>query len=89
LRPSLVDLECATAEILAIQAVDRSAGFRVGRHLDEAEALALARVTVGNDLDRLDLAELCKLLLQLVFGDLERQIADIQLLSHKASVERH
>ena len=46
---------------------------------DEAESPAAARVGVGLQVDALDLAELAKVLVQLLLGDLLRQSADKQL----------
>ena len=49
-RLGLVHREATPVVILIIESLDRRLGLGVGVHLDEAEPLAAARVTVRDDL---------------------------------------
>src|SRR5690606_36341199 len=55
---------------------------RVVSHLDEGEALRLAGELVGNQVDPGDLAVRLEGGAQLVFGDVVRQVADIEIHHH-------
>ncbi len=48
LGSGLIDLHWPALIIGAVQVIDCRVGFKVTRHLDEAEALTLPRVTIGN-----------------------------------------
>ena len=68
--------------LLAVQTANRGLRFLVGRHLDETEAFAPARVAVRNDLGALNGAILRKQFLQLLAIHRVAQMSNVQLLAH-------
>src|SRR5689334_23487100 len=79
-RPGIVDGEAAAADHLAVEGGDGGLGLLVAAHLDEAEPLRPARVTVHDDLRRLHRAVRREHLLQRAVGHVVGQVADVQLL---------
>ena len=61
------DRERAPVHLLTIPTVDSRLGFRLGSHLDEAEAARAARHTIANDARRHDISGLTEGLLHIVF----------------------
>ena len=78
LRTGFVDSQGATAEIGAIQLLSRGLRLFSGAHGDEREATWATGHFVHGDVNVGDGTELAKGLTELVFGGLERHIADVQ-----------
>jgi hypothetical protein len=57
-------------------------------HLDKSETAGTARLTVADNSNRLDFAERREHVAEFFFGRRERQITDIQLLSHKNLLQK-
>jgi hypothetical protein len=81
-RAGFVDGEGTSAVLLTIEGRNRRLGFVIRAHLDEAEALAAAGVTVVDDLRGDHSPVLTKQLLQFRAIHLVAQISNIQLLTH-------
>src|SRR5262245_40665571 len=81
-RLGLVNGQCAAADLLPVKGSDSRLRFAVIAHLHEAESLGPARVSIHDDLGRLDGAVRRKHAFQTGVGNLIRKIADIQLLAH-------
>ena len=74
-----VDTEATAVKLVAVTALEGlGTGLGVGE-LDVTEALAAARVTVGDDADALELAELLELAGEPLFVDVPAKIADEQV----------
>jgi hypothetical protein len=81
LRPGFIDYEIPTAEILAVQRVDRAVGVFVALHFHEGKTAGLSREAITNEIDtRGSYANLCEPFLQLLFRRGKRKIADVELL---------
>src|ERR1051325_4858426 len=78
-RPRFVDVQAPALQIGAIQRGDRSLGFFLTVHLDEAEALRLTAELVFDDRRRIDLPVRRENLAQLHFGDLIGQVPHVNL----------
>jgi hypothetical protein len=76
-RSRFVDLHGPAFEVGAIERGYRSARLRVGAHLDEAEALALTRVAVRDQLAGLDPSMRRELGLERLLRGREWQISDV------------
>ena len=72
----------ATIQFMLVEHLDRFLGFRLRRHLDKAEALGLARITIHDQRDLLDLTGLAEELTQLLLRHVVRQVADVQFCFH-------
>src|SRR5205085_8796306 len=81
-RLGFIDGECAAFVLAAVQTLDGCSRFRLTSHLDEAEALAPARVAIGDDLRALHIAECTKQFFEARTIDTEAQVTDVQLLTH-------
>jgi hypothetical protein len=68
LRLGFVDLHWSAIVVDTIKTIYRRMGFRVSAHFDEAETLALAGVTVGDNLAGFHSAELSQFLCQSFLG---------------------
>src|SRR3990172_2445198 len=79
LGPGFVDVQRATAELGAVDAADSRLGGRGVRHLDEGEAARAAGVAVGDDADAIHLAVSRKDVAELLLGDVERTITNVNL----------
>ena len=88
LRTSFVHVERARSKLHSVAASDGFFGFFVVRHLDKAEAARLAGVAVFEDGNVVHLAVSRKGLSQLVFGDVEIQIADVNVFHISSSADR-
>src|SRR5258707_1116424 len=88
LRLGLVHRQGSAIDHLAAHAADRRRGLLVGRHLDEPEPLRPAGLPIGNDLGRLYTPVRGEHVLQLGLGHIERQVSDVQLLTHGLSPYR-
>src|SRR5690606_23724698 len=77
LRLGLADLERAAVEVRSVHGLGGLLRFGIGRHLDEAEALALARVAIRDQGDRVNGAACGKCLAQRALGGGVRQVADV------------
>jgi hypothetical protein len=67
LRPGLVDIQCPSLQILAVQAFDSGLPRFFGRHFDKSESLGSAAVFIDDDGYRVNLAEFTKCLPQVIF----------------------
>src|SRR5688572_2728495 len=84
-RLGFVHFQATTLHLVVVELSDRSlCRVRVG-HLDEAEAARLAGKPVGDDVRRNHLPSLRKQIAELLRGDAEREISDIQLGTHLSS----
>src|SRR5512147_669945 len=68
LRLGFVDFDLATVERLAVHGLRGRLRLRIRGHLDEAEALALAAVAIGDQADGIDSAARSKCFAQRLFG---------------------
>lgn len=78
----LVDLDRTALDVLAIELLDRPLSLGVRAHLDKAEAARLAAELVGHDGDRFAGARLPEGGLEVLVGDVEREVSYVQFLSH-------
>src|SRR2546430_1975732 len=78
LGPRLVDGQRPAAEIGAVQG-QRLLGLVPIAELDESEPLGTAGFAVGDDLGGVRRAELCEHLVQLIVGDVVREVAYVEL----------
>jgi hypothetical protein len=78
-RASLIDVERAAHEILAVQGLDRLFGFGVIGHLHESESLRLAGVPVHDDCHGVNLAVSLERFLQFGLTRIEGHIAYVEL----------
>jgi hypothetical protein len=65
-----------------VEATDRSIGVGLTPHFDETEALPAACLTISDDLDALNFAELRKQLFKVGTADVVAEVADVELLPH-------
>jgi hypothetical protein len=72
----------ATVDIAVVHRLDRGLRRLIVGHLDEAEALASARLTIHHHLRRTHRAVLCEQAFERRVGDLVIQVADVQFLRH-------
>ena len=72
-----VALELATEDLLVAQRLHGGIGLRAVGHVNEAEALGLVVVAVGDDSGGIHLAVSLELLAKLVFGEIVAEIADV------------
>ena len=79
----LVHRQTASVVFLVVQSVDGREGIGVRCHLDEAEAAAATCLPVLDDLSTSHFAKRREQLFQVGVRDREREIADIQLLTHR------
>jgi len=79
---SQVDDDRASIDGPAVQSADGGLGVLGGSHLDKAEALGTAGLTVRHDLGGGDAAELGKVALQAGIGDGVGEVAYIDLAGH-------
>jgi hypothetical protein len=82
LRASFVDGQRATVVLRLVQVLGRFASAIFIFHLDEAKALAAARVAVHDDLRTADNAVLAEEFFENLVGDTVAQVTNVQLLSH-------
>src|SRR5262249_50311968 len=85
LRLRFADLDLTAVERRTVQRLDRRLRFAVGRHLDEAEAFALARVAVRDEVDRLDGAVRAERGAHRGVSRRIRKIADVEFSAHVPS----
>jgi hypothetical protein len=82
LRSGFVDGQAASFDLFSVQGSDGGLGFRVATHLDKAESLGSAGVSVHNHLCGLHGSMCRKNLLQRAVSNAVGQIAYVQLLAH-------
>src|SRR5258708_31188065 len=88
LRASFVHVESTRPKLHSVAAADGFFGLCVVCHLDKAEAARLAAIAVLENGDVIHLAVSSKCLSQLVFGDVEIQIADVNVFHISFSAGR-
>ena len=81
-RTSLIDHQAATAQRLAIHALNGGLCFCVAAHFHKAEAFGAAGVAFHHDASTCDSSELAERLLQVVVAHTIWKVADIQLIAH-------
>jgi hypothetical protein len=86
-RAGFVDHDGAPFERLAVHAVDGGLRLGVRTHLDKAEALGSAGITVHHDLGGRDGAELRKRLMQRFISHGVGEIADVKFVSHGEALD--
>lgn len=79
--------QVAAIDVLAVERGNGSLGLFFRAHLDKCEALGAARVTVRDDLRRINRAVRSEHLFEVVLVDVEGQIADIKLFAQGDSPE--
>src|SRR3972149_8233653 len=79
LGSGFVDVQRATAELGAVDAADSRLGGGGVRHLDEGEAARAAGGAVGDDAGAIHLAVSRKDVAELLLGDVERTITNVNL----------
>jgi hypothetical protein len=77
LSASFAHVECSAVEVLAVEAVDRSAGGVVG-HSDEGEAAGAAGFAIGDDRDVLYFAVLGECVAESIFGCIKAGVAYVE-----------
>ena len=77
LGASFTHVECSAVEVLAVEAVDRSAGGVVG-HGDEGEAAGAASFAIGDDRDVLYFAVLGECVAEGFFGCVKAGVAYVE-----------
>jgi len=83
-RTGFIDDDGPTGHRLAVHALDRGLRLGIRTHLDEAEALRAARVTVHHHLGGRDGPKLGESLLEFIVTHTVGQIAYVQLVAHGA-----
>jgi hypothetical protein len=83
-RTGFIHNERTAIEVRAVELVDSGLGLFVRSHFHETEALGAAGVAVDDDAKALDLADLAEHFAHAIFGDVERKVADVKLLTHDA-----
>jgi hypothetical protein len=78
-RFSLIDIDEASLQILAVQLFDCFFGFLLRRHFNESKSFGLAAVLVLYDVGVINFAKRCKSLSQIIFCCLRRQISNIDI----------
>jgi hypothetical protein len=78
-RFSLIDIDEASLQILAVQLFDCFFGFLLRRHFNESKSFGLAAVLVFYDVGVINFAKRCKSLSQIIFCCLRRQISNIDI----------
>jgi hypothetical protein len=81
-RTGLVDPDVAPLQFGLVELFDRLGGLTGVRHLDEAEALGLARKLVGDYRSALNLSGLREKGFEILAGNRVGQVADVQLAGH-------
>ena len=81
-RPSFVDNDGSAFKVLAVHAADGRLRFRVAAHLDKAEALGAAGITVHHYLGRADSTKLRKGLLQTFVTHCVCEVTDVEFVAH-------
>src|SRR5881296_379507 len=81
-RTRFSDRHVPAAVVGAVEFLDRVRSFLIGGHLDKSEALASARVAIGDDLGGLNGSGLSKDLFERLVGRVKWEITYIQLLTH-------
>src|SRR5258706_9550132 len=89
LGASFVHVERTGPKLHSVATADGFFGLFVVRHLDKAEAARLAGIAVLEDGDVIHLAVSSKGLSQLVFGDVEIQITDVNVFHISFSADRN
>ena len=79
---SFVHLDLAFIEHVTIKLKHCLVGFAVAGHLNKCEAFASARVTIADQVDRLNLAMLAEQRFERFFGRRIRQITYVKFLAH-------
>jgi len=79
---SFIHGERATAQLAAVQLLDRFPRVIVGTHLDEREATGPARHLVTHHSDRFHRPDTRKQVLQFTLTHFERQVANVQFPTH-------
>src|SRR4051794_36120836 len=77
----LVHGQRAALKLSGVEVADRVGGFRIGRHLDEAEASRTTRVAVHDQLGLGHSARLREEVAQIHFGGVEGEITNVQSLA--------
>jgi hypothetical protein len=81
LRTSFVHYQVPASKVLTVQRGDRAICFFIIGDFDEGEPTRLARETVANQTDRGRIhSNLTKPFLQLLFGSVEREVTNVELL---------
>jgi hypothetical protein len=70
---------------VTVELLDRLLCGRARVHLDEAEATRLTGAAVGDDRGRFTRAAFVEQLLEILARGFEREVADVQLLTHSDS----
>jgi hypothetical protein len=65
-----------------VEGIDRRIGVGFTPHFDETEALPVACLTISDDLNALNFAELRKELFKIGTADVVAEVADVELLPH-------
>ncbi len=68
LRLGFIDNDLVAVEAETVEFLDSLLRLAVARHLDEAKAPALTRITIRDHVDRIDRAALAKRILQSLLG---------------------
>jgi len=79
-RTSLVDSQRSSLKVLAIECVN--CGLSSVSHFDKPETTRFSGLAIHNDLCRGHRAVLAEQLAQVIGSRLERQISDVQILTH-------
>jgi len=77
-----VDAERATFKILTVELVEGLLGTLLRRHLDEAEATRLTGHPIQHERDLADFTAGRELLVDEIFGGVEREVTDVQTIRH-------
>src|SRR5215831_13500518 len=80
--PRFSDSHISAAVISSIEFLDSIRSFLIGGHLNEAKALAAARIAISNDLGGLNTSRLSEDFLKCLVRRAERQITNVKLLTH-------
>src|SRR5215470_5700241 len=81
-----VDLESAAFQFVAVELLDGSLCLCIGAHFYEAEATGLTAELVSDDGDRFADARLREQCFELLVGDIESEIADIEFFPHRGTL---
>jgi hypothetical protein len=87
-RTRLVDHNAATAQRLAVHALDGCLGFCIRTHFDKAKTFGTTGVALHHDFGAGDGTELPEGLFQIAIANRVGQIAHIQLITHEKPPER-
>src|SRR5262249_29767547 len=82
-RSRLIDCQCPAIDLFSIELRDSLVSI-LDAHLDETKTLRTASITVRDNVNWIDLANLFKKVAEIAFCRLERQISNVNSFAHSS-----